>query len=80
MDPEVENERTDRFVVAGIEFDQSGLAFGDSDKAGVPGSRTPGLIIGICYIAIGIDMYIDSYFCILIEIVSKRRHPCDMPA
>ena len=80
MDPEVEDERTDRFIAAGIEFDQPGFAFRDGNQGGVSGSRSAGLIIGICYIAIGIDMNIDGYFCVLIEIVRKRRHTCDMPA
>ena len=80
MDPEVEDERTDGFITAGIEFDQARLAFGDSDQGGVPGSRSAGLIIGISDITIGIDVNIDGYFCVLVEIVGKRRHTCNVPA
>ena len=80
MDPEVEDERTDRFIAAGIEFDQPGFAFRDGNQGGVSGSRSAGLIIGISDIATSIDVNINGYFCVLIEVISERRHPCDMSA
>jgi hypothetical protein len=80
VDPEVEDERTDRFIVPELNLTSLALRLAMAIMLASPVVEPRGWIIGIGDVATGIHMNIDGYFSVVVEIICEGGPTEDIPA